>query len=240
MIWFVATVLLIGLGYWLFMSPYSQFFGNFPYQAKTSKKVIAITFDDGPNEPYTSEIVDFLNSKNVKATFFQVGSCINRYPEATLKIFNSGHTIGIHSLSHKFSKYFAQPKFKSEITKTQAIIDKIIHVRPILFRPPWLFRQPLIFGQLKKLNIQPISGVFGSNVEVFKPNANTIAKHALAKAKPGLILIFHDGYNASGTNRSHTVQAVKIVVEDLLSQGYRFVSVDELLGIDAYAPRKTS
>lgn len=234
MFWFLLIILIVFAIYWLFLSPYSQIFGKFPYKIKTKKKVVALTFDDGPNNPYTSQIVDFLDSKNIKATFFMVADCAQRHPKTTLKIHKSGHTIGIHSINHKFTKYFTQLTYKKEIVQSQNTINKIIGKKPMLFRPPWLWRQPFILKTLKNLNIAPVSGVFCYNLEVFQPKAYTIAKHTLAKVKPGLIIIFHDGYDNKGAKRTQTVEALKIVVNELIKQDYKFVTVNQLLSVDAY------
>jgi len=230
----IFLLLVVVAIYWLFMSPYSQFFGKFPYKAVTQEKVIALTFDDGPNEPFTSLIVDFLNKNKVKATFFQVGKNVQRYPKTTLAIVKAGHVIGNHSMSHQFGKYFSQPGLKQEIQSSQAIFSKLIGKTPALFRPPWLWRQSLLFKTLREMSLQPVSGIFCSDLEVFQPKADRIAKRTLARVKPGSIIIFHDGYDAKGANRSQTVEAVKIVVEELLKQNYRFVTVDKLLNVLAY------
>lgn len=232
----LIVVALSGLVYWLFMSPYSQVFGVYPWRVKTKEKIIAITFDDGPNEPYTSQIVDFLNSKGIKATFFQVGKCVQRYPDTTRKIIASGHVIGNHSLSHSFYKYFSTPCFENEIIKNQAILQKYIGKKPALFRSPWLWRQPCLLRTLRKHNLQPVSGEFCHPLEVLQINSMKIARAALKKATAGAIIIFHDGYDAKGGNRSETVKATKIVVENLATAGYRFVTVDQLLGVSAYQP----
>lgn len=234
MIWLLWVIVLLGLIYWLFMSSYSQFFGHFPYKARTDKKQIALSFDDGPNEPYTSEIVDYLKSKNIKATFFQVGKCVERYPEVTKKIFHDGHLIGNHSLSHEYGKYFTEHDFEKEITESQAIIKKTIGKTPACFRPPWLWRYPKLFKTLKKHKLNPVSGKFCAAFEIFQPSSEHIARRSLAKAKPGGIIIFHDGVEAKGGNRSQTAGAVKIVVEELLKQDYEFVTVDKLLDIPDY------
>lgn len=231
---FLALIIVAGLLYWLFMSSYSQVFGHFPYHGPRDKKVIALTFDDGPNEPYTSQIIDYLNSLNIKATFFQVGRCVERYPEVTKKAFSCGHLIGNHSLSHKFSKYFTQPNFEEEIVKSEAIISGVIGKSPACFRPPWLWRQPSMLRTLKKNNLNPVSGEFCDAIEIFQPSAKHIARRVLAKAKPGAIIIFHDGVEARGGNRRQTAESVKIVVEELQKQEYQFVTVDKLLGIPDY------
>jgi len=216
------------------MSPYSQIFGNFPHKIDTKEKLIALTFDDGPNEPFTSQIVNYLNEKNVKATFFQVAENVQRYPKTTLAIAKAGHIIGNHSLSHKFGNYISQPSLRNEIETSQSVFFNLLGKKPALFRPPWLWRQPFLFNTLKVMRLHPVSGIFCSNLEVFQLGAESIAKRTLARVNPGSIIIFHDGYNAKSTNRSQTVQAVKLVVEELLKQNYRLVTVDKLLQVPAY------
>ncbi|CAN5430359.1 polysaccharide deacetylase family protein [soil metagenome] len=230
----IVIGIFLGCGYWLFMSTYSQIFGRYPYKKETSDKVIALTFDDGPNEPYTSQILDYLNDKNVKATFFLVGKCVERYPESAKKIVSSGHIIGNHSYSHEFHKYFFSLRFNSEITANQAILQKYTGKKPTLFRSPWLWRQPWLLKELKKKSLQPVSGKFCYVFEVLRPNGARIARHALAKATPGSIIIFHDGVEGRGGNRQQTVDAVKITVDELLRREYTFVTVDQLLNVPAY------
>ncbi len=234
MIWVVLLVSVICATYWLFMSPHSQAFGYFPFRKKTRGRVIALTFDDGPNEPYTSKLLDLLATYKVHATFFCVGKNAQKYPNIVKRIDKEGHTIGNHSMSHEFHKYFTQPNFNYEIQQSQSILGEIIGKQPALFRPPWLWRQPWLFKSLKRAGMQPVSGTFGSAFEVLQPSAETIAKHALKKVKPGMILIFHDGFDAKGGIRSQTVAAIEIVLNKLINDGYKFVTVDELLGIAPY------
>jgi len=230
----VAVLLTLALAYWLLMSSYSQVFGEYPWRVRTKDKLIALTFDDGPNEPYTSQIVEFLNARNIKATFFEVGKCVERYPETTKKIINSGHIIGNHSLSHKFYKYFLSLNFETEISKNQEILKKYCGKTPALYRSPWLWRSPFLIKSLRKYRLHPVSGVFCHNFEVLQIDGRKIAKAAIKKARPGAIIIFHDGFNANGGNRQETVRAVKIVVERLSKSGYSFVTVDQLLGVAPY------
>ena len=80
----------------------------------------------------------------------------------------------------------------------------------------------------------PISGVFGHNLEIFQPSAKKMAKQVVKIAKPGSVIIFHDGYDSKGGNRTETVNSIKIIVEELSDKGYEFVTVDKLYGIKAY------
>lgn len=224
----------LALAYWLFMSSYSQVFGSYRWRQKTNRKVVALTFDDGPNEPYTSQILDILDQFGVKATFFQVGRCVERFPKTTARVLRAGHTIGNHSLSHEFHKYFLSLSFKYEIQCNQTILHKHIGKLPALYRSPWLWRQPFLLKTVRAQGLVPVSGVFCHPLEVLQIDGRRIARATLAKAKPGSIIIFHDGFDGRGGNRSETVRAVRITVEELKQRGYSFVTVDKLLGVPAY------
>ncbi len=231
-----AAVALLAAGYWIILSSYSQLFGWFPYRGRSSEKIIALTFDDGPNEPFTSQIANFLTGEKIRATFFQVGMCAERFPEVTANLLRQGHVIGNHSYSHAMSRCLLPAAQRTETEAAQRVLTAAIGAAPMLYRPPWLLRTPMLIRLLGRHRLQPISGEFCHALEVFQPTPERIARRALAKARPGAILIFHDGFDARGGNRAHTVAATKIVVAELIRRGYRFVTVDELLGIPAYRP----
>ncbi len=181
----IAGVLVAALGaYWVLMSPYSQAFGNYPYRGDASERVVALTFDDGPNEPYTSQIVEYLNSRNIRATFFQVGHCVERSPETTARIDASGHVIGNHSLTHRFSTYLRPARFEREVQQTQEILRRTLGRTPALVRSPWLWRQPMMLRMLRGNLLQPVAGVFCHAFEVFQIDATKIARRAVAKTRP--------------------------------------------------------
>ncbi len=221
-------------GYWTMMSPYSQLLGPFPYGGSTADKVIALTFDDGPNEPYTSQIADFLAGVGIRATFFQVGECVARFPQVTARLARDGHVIGNHSHSHRFTRCLGTRAQRSETRAAQHALTRVLGRTPALYRPPWLLRTPTLPAVLRQHGLSPVSGEFCHALEVFQPPPRWIARRALAKARPGAILIFHDGFDSKRGNRASTVAAVPIVVTELIRRGYEFVTVDELLGFPAY------
>ena len=116
----------------------------------------------------------------------------------------------------------------------QNTISAVIGRAPALYRPPWLIRTPTLPAVLHRNRLLPVSGEFCHAFEVMQPPPSWIARRALAKARPGAILIFHDGFNATGGHRANTVAAVRIVITELTRGGYRFVTVDDLLGVPAY------
>jgi len=230
---------LVALGYIVLMSPYSQLLGSYPYRGPRSRPEVAITFDDGPNEPYTSQIAALLSTRDIKATFFQVGACVERFPTVTAELAAAGHVIGNHSLSHRFGTYLVPGRFGREVRRTQELLGDRLGRAPALLRSPWLWRQPLLLRMLRRCGLQPVAGVFCHPLEVLQPDAARIARRAVAKTRPGTILIFHDGFDARGGNRDQTVRAVELTLDALLAKGYRFVTVDQLLGVPAYRDRRS-
>lgn len=221
--------------YWTAFRPRSQIFGTFPYAAETDEKIVALSFDDGPNEPYTSRLLDTLDEHEVKATFFQVGRCAQRFPSTTRRVVQSGHVLGNHSYSHSFSRYVKQPRQELEIIRSQEVFYSLTGVTPLLYRPPWLCHWPWVMGTLRQHGLQAVSGTFAHPLEIFQPAATTLTDSAARLAQPGAILIFHDGREARGGLRDQTVAAIGPLIDRLSDRGYRFTTVDRLLGISAYA-----
>lgn len=224
----LAPIMAGAAAYWTLASPYSQLLGPFPYRLVTSEKVIALTFDDGPNEPYTSQLADLLAESDVLATFFQVGANVERAPEVARRLAEDGHLIGNHSWSHQIQHCVGQTVVRAETQRTNDLLTDVLGRTPTLYRPPWLLRTPAHFRIWKDLGLQPVSGLFCHPLEVFQPPAAVIAESAARLARPGAIIIFHDGFDARGGERRQTVAAVRLLIPRLRDAGYRFVTVDRL------------
>ena len=224
----------VGLGYWTAYRPTSQTFGPFPYQAEVSEPLVALTFDDGPNEPYTSWLLDLLDERGVRATFFQVGRCAERFPSASRRVVESGHVLGNHSYSHQFSGYFREPSQRREIERSQQALAAVTGVVPALYRPPWLCHWPWVLRSIRDHGLQVVSGLFGHPLELVQPPAMIMAASAVKITRPGSIVIFHDGFDARGGRRDQSVAAIGPLIDELSGRGYRFVTVDQLLGVPAY------
>jgi peptidoglycan/xylan/chitin deacetylase (PgdA/CDA1 family) len=215
------------------LSPRATEFGPVISQVKTNEKIVALTFDDGPNEPYTSEIIAILNQYQIKATFFVVGKNVEYYPETAKKIIASGDIIGNHSYDHKQSPVLDDPYYH-EVDFAQAAIYKVVGVKPRFFRPPYGFKSP---WQLRHVRSRGLIVVDWNDdgLDYRRKSPEQIAQRAISKAKPGGIILLHDGDGIKhGANRSKTVQALPIIISTLRSQGYRFVTIPELVGKSAY------
>src|SRR5919107_399192 len=214
-----------GLGYWSAFGQTSQAFGPFPYQAATTERLVALTFDDGPNEPYTSRLLDVLEDRGVVATFFAVGRCAERYPSTARRIVRSGHVLGNHSYRHQFTRYATEPGQRREIELAQQVLHRIAGVVPALYRPPWLCHWPWVLRGIRKAGLQVVSGRFAHPLEVVQPPARMMLARATRLARPGRILIFHDGFDARGGRRDQSVAAIGPLIDRLTGRGFRFVTV---------------
>lgn len=220
--------------YWAAFGSRSQVFGDFPYGGAGSERTVALTFDDGPNEPYTSQLLDVLDNRDVRATFFQVGRCAERFPATTRRVVDDGHVLGNHGYSHSFGRYLAEPRQRLEIQRGQEVLRAVAGVTPALYRPPWLCHWPWVLGSIAAAGLQVASGTFAHPLEVFQPPAAWLTRGALRAGAPGSILIFHDGREARGGDRRQSVAAVGPLIDQLRDRGYTFGTVDQLLGVPAY------
>jgi peptidoglycan-N-acetylglucosamine deacetylase len=236
----------IGAAYWAGFGPRTQMWGAFPYSAASSTgatepspavpatdRVVALTFDDGPNEPWTGRLLDVLAARDVRATFFQVGRCAERFPSTTRRVVEEGHVLGNHSLNHAFTSYLRAPRQHEEVAQTQEVLHRISGVVPSLYRPPWLCHWSWVLRTVQAAGLQVVSGTFGHPFEVFQPPAARLTAGAAQRARPGSILIMHDGREARGGDRSQTVASIGPLIDRLRGDGYSFATVDQLLGVPA-------
>ncbi len=224
----IISLAVLWLMYYVFLSPTSQVFGDFAFRIKTEKRIVALTFDDGPNEKYTTELLAVLQKHHVHASFFLVGKNLERHPDLGQAIITAGHTVGNHLYSHAFSRYWSRRSFRRELEQTQQTLQTILGITPKFFRPPWLYRDPGLLEIVRKHGLRTMSGLFGSEIEPFQPSAELMAKMAWRKVTPGVILIFHDGYNAQGGPRHQTVAAVDLLIQRLKTAGYTCVTLDQM------------
>lgn len=202
---------------------------------KTRDKVIALTFDDGPNEPYTSQILKILKEHQVPATFFLLGENAQKYPNIVKEIDSEGHLIGNHTTNHKRFLMLKTPTaITQDIDTTNEIIGKLIGKRPKFFRPPYGFRS---FWGARILSIKGYQIVTWNDMtsDWAKVSSEKITIDIIRRAKPGTIIDLHDGSeDPKNADRSTTVKAVGEIIDLLQSEGYKFVRLDELLKKPAY------
>ncbi len=188
-------------------------------------KVIALTFDDGPSEPYTQQILEILDQNNIKATFFVVGSNLKNYPQLGQQIVAQGHIIANHTWSHSY-RHFSLAGAAREINDTAELIYQTTGVKTSLFRPPGGFLHNGPANYAKKHNYFVALWSADSN-DWKRPSVTRLVNNVFREAKPGGMVLMHDG----GGERLRTVKALPLVIAKFKKQGYRFVTVPELLEI---------
>lgn len=203
--------------------PTFQFFGALLYRVNTPEKVVALTFDDGPSPENTEDVLKILRENSVKATFFLVGKNIERFPELARKVVSEGHQAANHSYSHRRMLLQSTAFCRDEIEKTDSLIRDVGYTEEIVFRPPFgkkLFSLPLALRELNKLSVT--WDVEPEDTET--QDATLLQKRVLDHAKPGSIILFHDG----NARKEGTLAALPVIIRELRSQGYGFLTVNDL------------
>ncbi|MBD2354251.1 polysaccharide deacetylase family protein [Tolypothrix sp. FACHB-123] len=198
-------------------------------QLKPNQKVIALTFDDGPNPKHTVQILDILKKNHVKATFFVVGAMMQTYPQIAKQVVAEGHELGNHTWNHSYRR-MDRPTAASEIDRTGDIIYQNTGVKTALFRPPggYLNNGLADYAKNQKYVVMMWSSLCG-DADRHTPQVAGMVNNVLRTAKPGAIVLLHDG----GGNRSRTVKALPQIIAGLKAKGYKFVTGSELLEIQA-------
>jgi peptidoglycan/xylan/chitin deacetylase (PgdA/CDA1 family) len=235
-------VLLVSIAAYGYFIPASPIFGKVYAHGPSSDKVVALTFDDGPNEPYTSEVLDTLDKYNIKATFFMIGKNIELYPDTARRVLADGDVIANHSYSHNANHALTDFGYE-DLQRAEQVIFDITGVKPHLYRPPHGKKTPWELEHVRKDGMIEVQWSVEANdqhaVAYFgKPTPEEYARALVQDAKPGSIILMHDGYgpqhDTAKADKSITVDALPIVIEKLKAEGYRFVTVPELLGVPAY------
>lgn len=226
-----VCVLLISISYASFSyasdkgRQYYEKTGQVLWDVKTDEKVIALTFDDGPDPRYTSQILELLAKYDAKGTFFVLGKSAEKYPEVIKRQFNEGHEIANHTYSHVFKA--SGRRLQEELKKTNDIIYSITGYAPTLFRPVGGIYTDDIINTAYDSGYKVIIWSWHLDTLDWKnPGVRRIANKVLNGASPGNVVLFHDG----GGNRTQTVKALEIILPQLEKEGYKFVTISELMG----------
>ena len=187
-------------------------------------KVIALTFDDGPHPDNSPKLLDILKQHHVKVTFFVMGSNASKYPELLKRMKAEGHEIGNHSWSHPHFTAMEFPEVRSELERTSKAIADATGQNPTLFRPPFMDTNPTLENWVhKEFGMKTIEASVDSGD--WRDHDPVLArKYILEGAAPGAIVLAHE--------RASTAEALSGILDELQKQGYKFVTVSELIAMD--------
>ena len=198
-------------------------------------KVIALTFDDGPSRLYTPAILDVLKEKDVKASFFVLGTAAAMEPQVLKRVYDEGHDIGNHTFTHPDLSEIPSAQLDLELNATQRVLESKLGIRTALFRPPFVRDiEPETSEQARTLLASAALGyiTIGQRIDPLdwgRPGVEEIVRRTVSYAhrRSGNVVLLHDG----GGDRSQTIAALPKIIDQLRADGYRFVTIHELLGL---------
>jgi len=222
-IWVYSLVLFYGCYY-----VGSDFFIRIICSAKTDKKIIAISFDDGPDEVNSPQILHLLKNNNIQAAFFCIGNKIAGNEAILRQAYNGGHLIGNHTFSHHFwFDLFSSKKMTADMQMMNEATYKVIGKMPKLFRPPYGVTNPNIKKAIINGNYIPVGWSVRSLDTVIKDERKLLSK-LVKKVKPGAVFLFHD------TSKT-TLAVLPEFLNHVKSSGYEIIRLDKMLNLQAYA-----
>lgn len=195
------------------------------HQVTTRQKKVAFTFDDGPNPIYTPQVLDIFREAGGKATFYMIGEQMQAVPEVVRQVVQEGHEIGNHTFTHPALPDLSPEDQLAQLKDTDQLIQ-LFTGRPCrTFRPPYLAVNDDVLGLAASLGYHSIGCVNGEARDWEMPGVEHMVSTTLRTLQPGSILLFHDGFG----DRSESIEAVRLLVQHLSTEGYELVTVSRLL-----------
>jgi len=229
----LSAVILMGVAY-------SYVYKGFGSQADITRRnptagnKVVLTFDDGPSEAFTPEILKILAEKKVFATFFLVGKHVEQYPEIAKQIVDQGHEVGNHTYGHITVPNSPPPQLTAQIMRTNLIILQQAGTYPLYLRPP---------RGLYDMRMRRIAKLLGQELVLWSlssqdwhPRATTagVIRRVLDRVSPGDIILFHDSgslLNSEGSSRRPTVEALGPIIDGLREKGLDVVKLEDFLAL---------
>jgi len=197
------------------------------YSVETDDKKIAISFDAAWGAEYTDEILDILKKRNIKTTFFLVGFWVDKYPEKVRRIASEGHEIGKHSTTHPHMSQLSSEQIRMEIETTQKKIEELAGDRAVkLFRPPFGDYNDRLILTCREMGFYPIQWDVDS-LDWKEYGVEHMFNQVTKKVRNGSIVLFHN-------NAKYIVQALPLILDHILEEGYSIVPISELIYKDNY------
>ncbi len=197
------------------------------------KKYVAITFDDGPAEPYTQEYLDILARYDAKATFFNLGDNVLQYPDLARRVIEEGHQLANHTMAHNQLTAVSAATVSSEINRSAQVINDTCGIATTHLRPPygdfssesWLASGGQVTASIRWS---------GDSQDWMLPGVDALVENALLNLHPGSVILMHDG----GGDRSQDVEALPKILERLRDEGYTCVTMADLLRAEGSIPEE--
>jgi peptidoglycan/xylan/chitin deacetylase (PgdA/CDA1 family) len=225
-------VALVTAGYVGATTPSATWFGSLTHHGPRTSDRVALTFDDGPDPPYTLQISAILDRYGVKGTFFTVGKALEARPDVSKALLDDGHLLGNHSYNHDAFRWL-DPTYP-ELEQTQAAFKRTLGVCPSFYRPPHGSHTPFMAKVVSDQGMTMVTWDV-SAADWATQDGDLVARRVLDNAKPGSIILLHDGIDGNiGADRGVILNALPIILDGLRDRGLQPVTLDELLGVPGY------
>lgn len=194
--------------------------------ARDAGKMVALTFDDGPDGVYTPQVLDILRDKGIPGAFFVVGNRVHEFPEVAQRIVDEGHVIGNHTYSHALLTKASGKKLVQELEATEKALGSLGLSSSRYFRPPYGAASPSLVEESANLGYRFALWSVDS-LDWRGLSKAEVENNVLTQVQPGSVILLHSG-GGPGENLSGSVSALPSLIDTLLADGYRFVTLDEM------------
>jgi len=208
------------------MAPTGQWYGRTFTGFGRGSKQIALTYDDGPNDPHTLKLLDVLSKHGVRATFFMIGRYVRQRPDIAREVARAGHVIGNHTFTHPLLIFESAAQTRTQLLECRSALQETIGEHSNLFRPPFGGRRPATLRIARSLGLETVMwNVTGYDWNA--PPASEIEKKVTRQIRGGDVILLHDGgHRVMGADRAQTVIATDNLIRRYRDQGYEFVAVE--------------
>jgi peptidoglycan-N-acetylglucosamine deacetylase len=218
------------------MAPTGQWYGRTFAAGERESKQIALTYDDGPNDPHTLRLLDVLAKLDVRATFFMIGRLVRQRPDIVRAVAAAGHQIGNHTFTHPLLIFKSEAHTRTELMDCRRALNDTVGEHSSLFRPPFGGRRPATLRIAGELGLDTVMwNVTGYDWTA--PAASVIENKVArqVRANGGDVILLHDGgHRAMGADRAQTVIATDNLIRHYKGQGYEFVTISEMMKAAGY------
>jgi len=211
------------------MAPTGQWYGPTFIGLARGTRQLALTYDDGPNDPHTFRLLEVLAKHDVRATFFLIGRYARQRPDIARELITAGHRVGNHTFTHPLLTFKSAAETRKELSQCRAALQEAIGEHSNLFRPPFGGRRPETLRVARELGFEPVMwNVTGYDWNA--PPAAVIETKLAGQIRGGDVILLHDGgYRQMGADRSQTVLATDRLITRYKSEGYEFALVEAMI-----------
>ena len=212
------------------MAPTGQWYGRTFTGLGRGSKQLALTYDDGPNDPHTLRLLEVLAKHDVRATFFLIGRYVQQRPDIVRELVKAGHVVGNHTFTHPLLIFQPTATIRTQLVDCERALTDAVGEHSNLFRPPFGGRRPAVMRIARSLRLETVMwSVTGYDWDA--PSAEYVEHKVTSCVRGGDVILLHDGgHLAFGADRAYTVTATDRLIAGYKADGYEFVTIPEMMG----------